>query len=283
MANPPRVLCFHSTLLRRRQYDQVKHAGVRGSPQRGRIKNAMPLELKAFRRGTLPNLPVPAPRTRLWMDGTRLHAAYRCLPMVMANQAGWHLLNSHAFEAVWDGGDGEDAIDIRVLSGEGPCPVTSHFGHGVLTWSIPFLFRTPPGFNLLARGPANLPKDGVSALEGLVETDWAVSPFTMNWKITRPGHPVRFEEAEPICFLVPQRRGELEAFEPVVEDLETQGALYESYQEWRESRSSFLTRLRSSQLPTDAWEKHYVQGRSPGGGTAREHQTKLELKPFPVA
>ena len=49
----------------------------------------------------------------------------------------------------------------------------SHFGDGILTWHLPILFRTPPGYNLLVRGPANYPKDAVSPLEGIVETDWA--------------------------------------------------------------------------------------------------------------
>ena len=40
----------------------------------------------------------------------------------------------------------------------------SLFGHGILTWTLPYLFRTPPGYNLLARGPANWPKDGSAHL-----------------------------------------------------------------------------------------------------------------------
>ena len=64
--------------------------------------------------------------------------------------------------------------------------VASHFGCGIITFKIPYLFRAPQGYNLLARGPANLFKDGISPLEGLIEVDWAVSPFTMNWKVTRP-------------------------------------------------------------------------------------------------
>ena len=31
----------------------------------------------------------PAPLQRDWMDQTVSRAAYRCLPMAMANQAGW--------------------------------------------------------------------------------------------------------------------------------------------------------------------------------------------------
>ena len=76
--------------------------------------------------------------------------------------------------------------------------VQSHFGEGVITWNIPFLFRTSPGYNLLVRGPSNWIKDGVQALEGIVETDWAVQTFTMDWKFTRPRRWVRFEADEPI-------------------------------------------------------------------------------------
>ena len=57
------------------------------------------------------------------------------------------------------------------------------------------------------------------ALEGLVETDWAVATFTMNWKLTVPRRLIRFEPDDPICMLVPQRRGELESFEPTVAEL----------------------------------------------------------------
>ena len=38
----------------------------------------------------------------------------------------------------------------------------SHFGSGILTWHLPLLFRTPPGYDLLVRGPANHPKDAMS-------------------------------------------------------------------------------------------------------------------------
>ena len=48
----------------------------------------------------------------------------------------------------------------------------------------------------------------------MIETDWSVATFTMNWKLTRPHWPVTFEIGEPICMVVPQRRGELESFHP---------------------------------------------------------------------
>src|SRR3954447_4687991 len=154
----------------------------------------------------------PASRWRGWMNDTDERWANRCLPLLIANESGWVLLNSHAFSAVWSGGrdPGATAIDFEADDVMTPPPVSSHFGYGVITWVVPYLFRTPPGYNLLARGPSNWPKDGIAALDGVIETDWAVATFTMNWKLTRPGQAVRFDVGEPFCFVVPQRRGELE-------------------------------------------------------------------------
>ena len=53
--------------------------------------------------------------------------------------------------------------------------------------------------NLLGRGPAKTIKDGVAPLEGLIETDWATSSFTMNWKVARPFESIRFQKGDPIC------------------------------------------------------------------------------------
>ena len=232
---------------------------------------------------------VPASRTREWMDATGNRFAYRCLPLLVANQSGWFLLNKDPFRATWDGGDPPTSVRIENLrdSSSPPAIVSSHFGHGIVTWHIPFLFRTPPGYNLLARGPANLPKDGAFALDGLVETDWSVASFTMNWKITRVGHPVTFDADEPFCMIVPQRRNDLEAFAPTIRPLAGNPALDAQHKQWNDSRKYFLGLLRVATkmgtLPDDTaswWQKHYFQGTSPGGAGAREHQTKRSLREF---
>jgi uncharacterized protein DUF6065 len=132
-----------------------------------RERTAAP-ELIAFH--TSPRVPVPiapAPLRREWMDETRNRWAYKCLPLVVANEAGWFLLNEFRFEAVWSGEDDPASIAIEFFDSKvrTPAPVRSYFGYGVLTWTVPYLFRTPPGYNLLARGPSNWPKDGISELE----------------------------------------------------------------------------------------------------------------------
>jgi hypothetical protein len=158
----------------------------------------------------------------------------------------------------------------------------SHFGYGILTWHIPYLFRTPPGYNLLVRGPSNWPKDGVTPLEGVVEADWAAATFTMNWKLTRPGALVTFDEGEPICMLLPQARGELEAFQPEIHSIAEEANAQHDYQEWSRSRARFLVDLRrtDSETVAQSWQRHYFQGTSPSGRRAAEHQTRRPLRHF---
>jgi hypothetical protein len=230
------------------------------------------------RRGEFAD-PEPAERRRAWSDATPQRFANRCLPLLVANQCGWVVRAPGAIEATWSGGRAIDQVQINGWTEPWPCPASSHFGNGILTWTIPFLFRTPPGFNLLARGPANNPKDGISALEGVIETDWAIAPFTMNWKLTRPGLPVRFDKGEPICMVVPQHRGELEAFVPEVCDVGDDPEVSRSYRRWRKSRATFNSRLREGQ-EQEKWQKHYFRGTSPSGAIAPEHQTVLRLRPF---
>jgi Family of unknown function (DUF6065) len=225
---------------------------------------------------------VPAERNREWIDATSQRFANRCLPLLIANQSGWWLLNSHPFTVRWDGSRRPEGLTVRYPAGAAePYPALSHFGHGVLTFTLPFLFRTPPGWNLLARGPANLPKDGAAALEGMVETDWSTAAFTMNWQITRSGFDIEFAEGEPICMLVPQRRGELEQVQAEIKPVHEMPDA-DKYHAWRTSRAEFLRDLPD---PTSAaakagWQRDYMLGRDVDGVYVEEHQRRLRLREF---
>jgi hypothetical protein len=224
---------------------------------------------------------VPAPSARAWMAGTPERFAYRCLPLLIANQAGWLVLNPEALRATWNGAEALDSVRVESI-GCRPPAARSHFGCGILTWTLPYLFRTPPGWNLLVRGPANYPKDGVYALEGVVETDWSPATFTMNWKFTRPDVPVVFERGEPICMLVPHRRGELERFLPRIRDLEQATPVADDYAAWARGRAAFLSDLRrpGSDAQRRGWQRDYLRGVPRNDSTAPGHQTKLRLRPF---
>ena len=178
-----------------------------------------------------------------------------------------------------------DGIKITPLTpfGDFP-PVMSHFGEGVLTFHVLGLFRTDPKVNLWVTGPVNRPKHGIQALTGVVETDWSVASFTMNWKFTAPGVRIRFEKDEPFCFFFPLPRGTLDEIEPEIKSISAAGDdIYGGYTAWRESRSNFIETLNipGSAAAKARWERTYFQGARPDGlpGPA-DHQTRIRLKPF---
>jgi hypothetical protein len=229
---------------------------------------------------------VPAGRWCEWMEHAHQRWPARCLPMLVANESGWWLLNPRPFSATWDGGPNTSALHVEYDDPPADPLASSHFGSGIVTWQIPYLFRTDPGWNLLARGPANQPKHGAGPLEGLVETDWSTATFTMNWKLTQPG-TVRFEAGEPICMIVPQRRHDLESFEPTRAQLVDDAELHEAYTTWRRDRDQlniqkFVREAAGIQDPGE-WQKHYFKGKSVSGRQASEHQTKRRLAAFDPA
>src|SRR5258708_2950554 len=120
-------------------------------------------------RTNVPKL-VPARPARAWMDTFPNRHAYRCLPMAIANSYGWEILAPSTFSIYWNGGP--DVKDIHFESHDGYSELShfamSNFSHGIVTFHTGYLFRTEPGWNLLASGPFNQPKDGISALTGVI-------------------------------------------------------------------------------------------------------------------
>jgi hypothetical protein len=244
----------------------------------------MTATLTAFRllHRRLPRI-VPASPDRFWMDFSTGGWANRCMPLRIANQAGWMLLNDADFEVIWSGKPQVSALQILFAKGQFSPWVSSNFGYGIITWEIPYLFRTPPGYNLLARGPANTIKDGAAPLEGLVETDWATASFTMNWKVTRPFKSIKFAKDEAICMLVPQKRGELEAFAPEMRNVESDPELEKRYQHWVKSRRAWVQEQKNAPPPSAGHlphQGHYSRGTTTTGEESPQHQSKLSLQPF---
>jgi hypothetical protein len=225
----------------------------------------------------------PAPINRDWMDKAHLRHPYRCLPLVIANQSGWVLRNPTGFRAYWYGGPNKTDVEIQFDAPENR--VVSHFGSGVVTFTIPFLFRTPPGINLWVKGPSNYIKDGLQPLEGVVETDWLASTFTMNWKITRVCEWVRFDKGEPFCMLVPIPRGLAETLVPRRMPIEASPETQAQYKAWEASRKGFLEGLeeRDPTVVKRGWQKDYFQGKTLEGKEFTSHQTRLDLKEFAPA
>src|SRR5580658_678757 len=204
----------------------------------------------------------PARADRDWMDATRERFAYRCIPLSIANASGWEIALPFAFEAAWYGGDDLSTVQFRCTDPRIRALVTSHFGHGVVTFHTGWLFKTSPGWAVWARGAPNWVKEGIVPLDGLVETDWLPFPFTMNWKFTRPG-VVRFEAEEPFCFITLAPHGLLDQVQPRVATLDHDPELKAAYEAWSESRGDFAKRLheREEAAVAQKWQRTYVQGR----------------------
>ena len=239
-----------------------------------RIPNGINMRIEAARAG------------RDWMNATNAGFANRCLPMRIAGQAGWNILNDRKVRAIWSGDSSPNALIVE-NSGSPPYAALSHFGEGILTFTIPFLFRTPRGLSLLIRGPANMPKDAVAPLEALVETDWAVAGASVNWKFTRPGVWVEFAEAEPICMIVPQQLELCERAIPTLMDMRDDAELHHAFTCWSDSTRLFNERLRQRDpaAVTLGWQQFYLRGGAPHAGDRLlagpdMHKMKLNLQEF---
>ena len=223
---------------------------------------------------------VPGRPDRPWMDATNQRFAYRCLPLSIANATGWEILCPCAFEASWNGENGIDDLKVRICKGE---PVhegiMSHFGHGVLTFTVGYLFRTERGWAIWARGAPNWPKDGIAPLDGLIETDWAPFPFTMNWRFTRPGR-VSFERNEPVCFITPIPHLEIEKIEVETRPITDDQDLDLEFRAWSAARLDFNREMADRNLAAikEGWQRFYIQGTTATGRPAGPtHRAKRRL------
>jgi hypothetical protein len=225
---------------------------------------------------------IPAPMERDWMDRTNEGFAYRCLPLNIANSHGWLILNPAPFVAQWNGEPGIDAVAVRPTAAEPSLGAMSHFGFGVLSFNVNALFRTEPGWDLVATGPFNHPKDAIQPLTGIVETDWAPFTFTMNWKFTRKNTPIAFARDEPFCMIFPVQRGLIDQVEPEIRAMDTDPEVSEAYAAWAESRRAFNERLKipGSEARAEKWQKDYFTGRTRFGTTPSDHRTRLRPKDF---
>jgi hypothetical protein len=224
---------------------------------------------------------VPGQRQRSWMDETDKRYAYRCLPLTIANAMGWEILLPGRVIAEWNGG--KELCDVSVETDD---PVwsaeqlaTSHFGHGILTFPVNYLFRTDPGVAVWARGVPNRPKDGIVPCDGVIETDWLSFTFTMNWQFTRPGRVV-FDKDEPFCYITLVEYRALEDVTPAIIPIEEEPKVAAEYKAFEEARKNFNAALKRNDphAVKQGWQKWYLRGECPFGGTpSAVHASNITL------
>lgn len=241
------------------------------------------LRLEAFKiQDPAPAL-VPSGAARAWMDAFTDRHAYRCLPLSIANAHGWDVLCPTTIEIEWNGGPAIANLTVRALEAmPDNLPLDhfarSNFSRGIVTLHTGYLFRTPPGWNLLASGPFNLPKPGIYPLTGIMESDWLPYPFTMNWQMLNPGR-VRFERGEPFCTVMPVPKHYLEEWDVAVHQMSDDPVLDAEHQTFKQEREQFMRRVteKEPEAIRQAWQRHYFVGRHPDGTKVENHVHKVRL------
>jgi hypothetical protein len=219
---------------------------------------------------------------RDWMDETASNFAYRCLPLTIANQTGWWIRNPVGFTAVWRGKNAPGSIDFLFDTAPPTWTpwINNQFGHGVVTWNTPFLFRTKPvGSRLLILGPANSFKHAIQPLTAIIESDWISMSFTMNWKFTATNIPVRFEVGEPLFQAIPLGSNicsDLQEATVTYMKLSDDPEVDRSYREWSDGRKKFHQQKASGEVKHDSWQKDYFTGRDAPTHEAEHHMTKVK-------
>ncbi|HEX7447103.1 MAG TPA: DUF6065 family protein [Pirellulales bacterium] len=219
---------------------------------------------------------------RPWMETSPSRFAYRCLPLTIANQLGLWVRNPATFTAIWSGRSEPGSVEFRFPTAGDVWSkwINDQFGMGIITWNTPILFRTrPAGSRLLVMGPANVFKHNAHPLTALIETDWLTASFTMNYKIEAPGVPVQFGMSEPLFQAIPLARdvcADLEGAVVRVGKLSDNPEIAELYHQWSAARNDFHRRKVTGEVPPDAWQKEYFQGRDALGRSAESHTTRIQ-------
>jgi hypothetical protein len=165
-------------------------------------------------------------------DGTLPVNAYRyCEAIAAASALGWYLYPPLSFSLIWDGT--EIAWTYEGADGWYPLRGAQYPGFldsfaeiapaGLVSLAPPFLVqgmlpgivqiwsgylaRTAPGWALLSRGVANIPRtQGYENFEGIVETDTWFGPLFTNVRLTRTNSPVEFHRRRPLFQVQPLPR-----------------------------------------------------------------------------
>jgi hypothetical protein len=170
-----------------------------------------------------------------------------CEAIRVASAFGWYLFPPIGVSFMWDGGTD---ISWTYEGADGWLPLKSaqfpgfveHFDakapDEIKGFSPPFLAalqepgivqiwsgmvaRTQPGWSLLVRGPANLPRNlGYEVYEGIIETDRWFGPLFTNLRLTRTNVPIALNPELPLLQAQPVNRelygNALEQFELVAD------------------------------------------------------------------
>jgi len=156
-----------------------------------------------------------------------------CEPVSAASALGWYIFLPRRFQLLWDGNAvfwraqgvpefqqlrsvhypdfeaGFDAVAPEAVRGFAPAFLTASVQPGTVQVWPGSLARSAPGWSLLVRPVANLPRpSGYELYEGIVETDVWLGPLFTNVRLTRTGVPIEFDDEVPFMQVQALRKGD---------------------------------------------------------------------------
>jgi hypothetical protein len=214
-------------------------------------------------------------KKRDWFDSH----FYRCLPLTIGNRYGFVVTSEYDFAFEWNGGLGrndihiwceKEAIELSETVDRVYPHISSHFGHGILTISPPFVLRTPPGINLMTINPPNYVIPNVTHMTGVIETDNIRRNFTFNLKVQMPNIQTFIPKGTPLAAFIPIPRYFADEFElKFAEDIFSKEVVDE------ELKANFdALEYRENVEPTlkHGVGKHYMVGTDVYGNPFPDHQ-----------
>ncbi len=161
--------------------------------------------------------------------GTLPTRAFRhCEPATSASGFGWYVFPPMDFSLMWDGTDIAwtfEGADGWLPLGVAQYPGFSdyfdeHAPEDVKSFAPPFIGAAPnpgivqiwtgiiarslPGWSLLVRPPANLPRRlGYELYEGIIETDHWFGPLITNLRLTKTDQPIEIRKDYPLVQVQP--------------------------------------------------------------------------------
>jgi len=179
----------------------------------------------------VPNARLPQRADRSAAGSLPTRAFRYCEPASTASAFGYYLFPPIGFSVIWDGNDmmwtWEGAADWVPLKAAQFPDFRQYFDslapQEIQEYSPPFLgalqepgllqlwtgyvARTAPGWSLLVRAPANLPRGGAYELfEGIIETDRWFGPLITNMRLTKTDVPIEFRPDYPLLQVQPLPR-----------------------------------------------------------------------------
>jgi hypothetical protein len=233
------------------------------------------------------NLIIPASASRDWMTEEKQRYSYHCLPMVAASQMGWDILSPQDLVIYWNGGNSVKDVSILDVANKKSAKyegvetygsAVSHFPVGIVSFSFPFIITTPPGWGIWVSGPSNLWIDGMSPLQGIVETNWLPFSFTMNWKITEKNKPIRIPLHFPICKIIPFPLNLNEKSEIAHENLDMNSSLGKAYTEYSASRTEYNKKIDKREDSAKAGNQKFYKNGTDASGCPYKGLHKLFYK-----